>query len=253
MITIKNKAAIRKMEEAGALLVQLFEDLAERVRSGVSTGELDAWIADSLIEKKMLSRTKGYMGYNHVSCISVNDEIVHGVPRADRVLRDGDLVSIDVCASYKGYCADMARTFGVGKISDKAQQLKDVVQAVLDKGIDTARAGNHLTDISAAIQGEAERHGFGVIRDFAGHGIGKAMHESPEILNYGAPGQGPKLMPGMTFALEPMITIGGYEISIGQDGWTAKTKDGSLAAHVEDTIAVTEHEPKILTRMVGAV
>jgi methionyl aminopeptidase len=237
------------MEEAGIILAQLFENLKTLVREGVSTLELNTWIDDQLCINGMKSKTKGYHGYRHASCISVNDEVVHGVPTADKVLKKGDLVKIDICASKNGYCADMARVFFVGKPTEIMEKLVRVAQNALDKGIEQARPGNRLSDISAAIQQEVEQHGFGVIRDFAGHGIGKQMHEDPEILNYGAPGKGPVLRPGMTFAIEPMITAGSYKVYITQDGWTVKTEDESLAAHVEDTIVVTENEPKILTRL----
>lgn len=248
MITIKNKASLSKMEEAGHLLSTMFTAIEPLIRPGVSTLELDACIAKELSQRGLVSKAKGYMGYKHVSCISLNDEVVHGVPEATKVLRDGDLVKVDVCASYKGYCADMARAFFVGSRDARAAQLVEVAQQALDKGIACARPGNRLTDISAAIQQEVERHGFGVVRDFAGHGIGKRMHEDPEILNYGKPGKGPILRPGMTFAIEPMITMGHYDVYVTEDGWTVKTVDKSLAAHVEDTIAITNDEPKILTR-----
>lgn len=253
MITIKNKAALRKMADAGSLLVDIFQELKSLVNPGVTTGALDAFIADALIKRGMVSKTKGYKGYAHVSCISINDEVVHGIPRSDRVLCAGDLVSIDVCASHKGYCADMARTFCVGPVSQLAQRLCVAVQAVLDKGIEQARAGNHLSDISAAIGREAERQGFAVVRDFAGHGIGKYMHEDPEVLNYGVPGKGPVLRAGMTLALEPMITTGDYNVVIDPDGWTVHTADGSLAVHVEDTVAVTDGNPLVLTRKTGTL
>lgn len=187
------------------------------------------------------------MGYRHVSCISVNDVVVHGVPHADCILQLGDLVKIDVCASWNGYCADMARSFFVGQSSEQAQKLVDVAYQALKKGIDQARVGNRLSDISSAIQQEVEKHGFGVVRDFAGHGIGKNMHEAPEIVNYGKPGKGPVLKEGMTFAIEPMITAGKYNVYVANDGWTVKTVDRSLAAHVEDTIAITNAGPVILT------
>ena len=190
----------------------------------------------------------GYRGYKHVSCISVNDVVVHGVPAASVILKDGDLVKVDICASHDGYCADMARAFFIGKPKPEAEKLVAVAESALKKGIEKARAGNRLGDISAAIQAEVEKNGFGVVRDFARHGIGKQMHEDPEILNYGKAGQGPLLQPGMTFALEPMITQGNYKVYVADDGWTVKTSDKSLAAHVEDTIAITHDEPKVLTR-----
>ena len=159
-------------------------------------------------------------------------------------------MKVDVCASWQGYCADMARSFFVGDASDVAKNLVRVAQSSLDKGIEQMCIGNKLTDISAAIQREVERNGFGVVRDFAGHGIGKKMHEDPEILNYGSAGKGPVLQQGMAFALEPMITVGGYDVFVDQDDWTVKTQDGSLAAHVEDTIIVTQNGPMIITREV---
>lgn len=248
MITIKNKASLRKMEEAGRLLAGIMRDIEVRICSGVSTLSLDAWIDQEMTKRGLKSKTKGFMSYRHASCISVNDEVVHGVPSESSVLKDGDVVKIDICASWQGYCADMARTFFVGTVPEEVRNFASVAQAALDKGIAQAREGNRLSDISAAIQAEVERHGYGVIRDFAGHGIGKQLHEDPEILNYGAPGKGPVLRSGMTFAIEPMITMGKYDVYISTDGWTVKTKDKSLAAHVEDTIAITQGDPKILTR-----
>ncbi len=248
MITIKNKSSLRKMEEAGTLLAEIFDEVAPFVRAGVSTLEIDTQIDELICQKELQSKTKGYRGYRHASCISVNDEVVHGVPSAAKLLCDGDLVKIDICVSRLGYCADMARVFFVGAVPEKIKHLAAVAQNALNAGIKHARAGNRLSDISAAIQQEVERHGCSVIRDFAGHGIGKQMHEEPEILNYGKPGDGPILRPGMTFAIEPMITLGAHDVYVTEDGWTVKTMDKSLAAHVEDTIVVTDGEPKILTR-----
>lgn len=247
MIHIKNKSSIQKMAQAGALLSAILDEVAQMIKPGVSTAEIDAWIESQLTKKGLVSSVKGYMGYRHVSCISLNDTVVHGVPRADCFLKLGDLVKIDVCASWNGYCADMARSFFVGQPSEIAKKLVDVARQALKKGIDQARVGNKLSDISAAIQAEVEKYGFGVVRDFAGHGIGKNMHEAPEIVNYGKPGKGPVLCEGMTFAIEPMITAGKYDVYITEDGWTVKTVDHSLAAHVEDTIVITQAGPIILT------
>ncbi len=248
MIAIKNKASIRKMEQAGVLLVEIFDEISLMIKPGVSTLELDTAI-DQLIKAKGLeSRTKGYLGYAHASCISINDEVVHGVPSEKTILKNGDLVKIDVCASWRGYCADMARSYYVGKLPDKVAQFMKNAQRALDKGIEKAQPGNRLGDISAAIQKEIEADGYGVVRDFAGHGIGKQMHEEPEILNYGEEGEGPILRVGMAFAIEPMTTFGAYNVYVTEDGWTVKTSDKSLAVHVEDTIVITEHGPKILTR-----
>ena len=247
MIHIKNKLSIQKMAQAGSLLSDILAAVESLIKPGISTAEIDAWIELQLQEKGLKSQVKGYMGYRHVSCISLNDVVVHGVPRADCILQLGDLVKIDVCASWNGYCADMARSFFVGQPSEQAQKLVDVAHQALKKGIEQARVGNRLSDISSAIQQEVEKHGFGVVRDFAGHGIGKNMHEEPEIVNYGKPGKGPILQEGMTFAIEPMLTAGKYHVYVTPDGWTVKTVDHSLAAHVEDTIAITSAGPIVLT------
>ena len=250
MINIKNKASIRKMEEAGTLLAAIFFEIPVFITAGITTLAIDAWIEKQLIARGLVSKMKGYRGYGHVSCISVNDVVVHGIPNKQVVLQEGDLVKVDVCASWQGYCADMARSFFVGQARLEAHaQLVVVAQDALDKGIEQAIAGNRVSDISAAIQAEVEKHGFGVVRDFAGHCICKNMHEEPEILNYGRPGQGPLLRPGMALALEPMITLGKYSVCIDEDGWTVRTRDGNIAAHVEDTIVITDGKPHILTRI----
>jgi methionyl aminopeptidase len=252
VIVIKNKASIRKMEQAGALLAELFKQLSQLVKPGISTLDLDRAIEAYLKANGLESRTKGYMGYKHASCISVNDVVVHGVPSDANILKDGDLVKIDVCASWKGYCADMARSFYVGTMPAEVSRFVENAQRALNKGIAQARPGKRLGDISAAIQKEIEAGGYGIIRDFAGHGIGKQMHEEPEVLNYGFAGKGPILRPGMAFAIEPMITMGTHEVFITDDGWTVKTADKSLAAHVEDTVVITENGPKIITRSTAA-
>jgi len=249
MITIKNKQALTKMSIAGQHLARILQDITDRVRPGVTTLELDQWIGQQQKDCGLVSMMKGYKGYRYVSCISLNDVVVHGIPNERTVLKLGDLVKIDVCASFKGYGADLARCYVVGSVPAPIKKLVEVAQNALDKGIEQMAVGNHLSDISVAIQREVERHGFGVVRIFAGHGIGKRMHEDPEILNYGEPGKGPILRQGMTFAIEPMITMGSYEVYIDKDGWTAKTRDGSLAAHVEDTVAVTQGDPCVLTRL----
>src|SRR5581483_625152 len=220
MIHIKDKLSIKTMAHAGQLLASIFDMIHEKLVPGVTTAEIDTWIGEQLQKKDLISCTKGYMGYRHVSCIAINDEVVHGVPRSTSILKIGDLVKIDVCASWRGYCADMARSFFVGElVPEKAKKLVEVAKQALDKGIERARVGNRLSDISAAIQAEVEKHGFGVVRDFAGHGIGKNMHEEPEVLNYGKPGNGPLLKEGMTLAIEPMITLGKYSVYVDRDGW----------------------------------
>lgn len=249
MISIKNKLAIRKMETAGNFLAEICLEIEKDLVVGISTLSIDTIISHKLSQRGLVSCTKGYMGYKHSSCISLNDEVVHGVPSEKTKLAHGDLVKIDICASYQGYCADMARCFFVEKKESSGEKLVKTAQESLDAGIAQMKVGARLTNISAAIQQKVEEQGFGVVRDFAGHGIGKRMHEEPEILNYGKPGQGPLLQVGMAFAIEPMITAGSYEVYITGDGWTVKTKDKSLAAHVEDTVVLTENGPKILTRL----
>ena len=253
MIAIKNKVAIRKMEQAGARLVEIFQEITPLIKPGITTLEIDQAIEVFIKAKGMESKTKGYMGYRHSSCISVNDVVVHGVPSAQVSLKECDLVKVDVCASWNGYCADMARSFYVGDMPEDVARFVENAQRALNKGIEQARPGNRLGDISAAIQKEIEAGGYGIIRDFAGHGIGKQMHEEPEILNVGSAGKGPILRAGMAFAIEPMTTMGTHDVYITDDGWTVKTADRSLAAHVEDTVVVTENGPKILTRTTAAL
>ncbi len=252
MILRKNNHAFSIMREAGKRLASVFQEIPGQLRVGLSTKELDAFIEKRLLASGLYSQCKGY-GYPPfpaAACISVNDVIVHGIPSSQQLLKLGDLVKVDVCASYNGYCADMARSFFVEKaLSDQAELLVKTAYDSLNAGIDKIRVGNRVSDISFAIQSTVEAHGFGVVRDFAGHGIGKKMHEEPEIVNFGAPGKGPLIEIGMAFALEPMITLGNYAIAMDDDKWTARTADGSLAAHVEDTIIVTDHGPEITTRL----
>lgn len=251
MIYIKDLEAISKMSKAGAELASIFEELEAFVIPGVSTAAVDEYIAEQLKKRNLVSMTKGFMGYKHVSCISLNDEVVHGVPALDRIIQETDLVKVDICASWKGYAADMARPFCMVGLKDPyTLKMVDVAQKALDAGISAARDGTRLSNISATIQQVVEAAGFGVVRDFAGHGIGKRMHEEPEVLNYGKAGRGPVLRAGMALALEPMITAGHYDVFIDHDGWTAKTMDHSWAMHVEDTIVITDGEPLIITRKV---
>lgn len=249
MISIKNRQGLQKMVTAGKRLAPLFQLLYDYIKPGITTADIDQFIDQYLLKHGMRSCTKGYMGYKHASCISINDEIVHGVPSTTTYIKVNDLVKVDVCASYDDYCADMARPFYIGTPPVEIQNFINVAENALNKAIRQAIPGNRLTDISAAVQKEVESHGYGVVRDFAGHGIGKKMHEDPEILNYGKSGLGPVIKPGMAFAIEPMITLGNYALVIMNDGWTAKTKDHSLAMHIEDTVIITEHGPQITTRL----
>ncbi len=253
MIVRKNNHAFSIMREAGKRLAQVFQEIPEQLKEGISTQALDSFVEKRLLACGLYSQCKGY-GYPPfpaAACISVNDVIVHGIPSSQQLLKQGDLVKVDVCASYNGYCADMARTYIVGGIAltSEAACLVKTAYDSLDAGIDKIRVGNRISDISFAIQSTVEAQGFGVVRDFAGHGIGKKMHEDPEIVNFGAPGKGPLIEVGMAFALEPMITLGNYAVKMDDDKWTARTADGSLAAHVEDTVIVTDHGPEITTRL----
>jgi methionyl aminopeptidase len=249
MILIKNEHSIDLMSRAGRLLAGMFQQLPQVVIPGVSTHDIDAWIDEDLVRRGLISQSKGYHGYRHASCISVNDVVVHGIPHRRKKIVEGDLVKIDVCAAWKGYCADMARCYFVGEPSKEARRLVEAAEAALVQGIDSARAGNTIGDISFAVQSTIESYGYGIVRDFAGHGIGRRMHEDPEILNYGSRGVGPVIKAGMAFAIEPMITAGAEEVRVLNDGWTAVTADRSLAAHVEDTVIVLHDGPFVITRV----
>lgn len=250
---IKSKDAIVKMKTAGKLLAGIFEIVHEIIKPGVTTLMIDQWIAAQLKKNNLVSQSKGYMGYQHVSCISVNQVVVHGVPSSQVILQKGDLVKVDVCAAWKGYCADMARAYLV-EVTEPTAEMKrfvDTAKQALQAGIDQAVEGNRLFDISYAVQQVTEQQGYGVVRDFAGHGIGKNMHEEPDVPNFGKKGTGMILRAGMTFAVEPMITMGHYDVFVMKDGWTVQTTDQSLAMHVEDTILITQNGPEVLTRLQG--
>ena len=252
-MVIKSKDAIFKMKTAGQLLAGIFEKVKKIIQPGVTTLMIDQCIADQLKKNNLVSQSKGYMGYKHVSCISVNQVVVHGVPSNQVVLKKGDLEKVDVCAAWRGYCADMARAYVVGGVEPTVEMKKfiDTAKQSLQAGIDQAVVGNKLFDISNAIQQVIEKQGYGVVRDFAGHGIGKNMHEEPDVPNFGKKGTGMILRAGMTFAIEPMITMGHYDVHVIKDGWTVETTDKSLAMHVEDTVLITSNGPEILTRLQG--
>lgn len=248
-IQLKNRVAIDKMRIAGKRLALILEEIMGEVVPGKSTWELDSLIEARMRAVELRPVCKGYGSYKHATCISVNDVIVHGVPSKDTILKSGDFVKIDVVGSFENYCADLTRYFFVGEVEERVKRLAQVAQASLDKAIALIKPGIYLSDISACVQQEVEQAGFGVVRYFSGHGIGKSIHEAPDIPNYGKPGTGPILREGMTLAIEPMITEKSYEIVIMPDGWTAKTRDGGLAAHVEDTVVVTRDGVEILTRL----
>lgn len=248
-IIIKNKSAIEKMRIAGQRLAQIMKNITPLIVPGNSTQDIDFQIEKMMLEAELKPVCKGYGSYKHATCISVNDVVVHGVPSKEIILKSGDFVKIDVVGSYKSYCADMARFYFVGDVSPEVKRLAQTAQKSLDIAIGLIRPGVHLSTISNAVQTEVEAAGFGVVRDFAGHGIGKRIHEEPDVPNYGASGKGPVLRQGMTLAIEPMITQNSYKIVIDSDGWTARTVDGGFAAHVEDTVVVTSDGVEILTRL----
>jgi methionyl aminopeptidase len=246
VVALKSARELEIMRRSGKITAKVLADLMKAVRPGISTAELDALAEKGIRELGGVPTFKGYHGFAGSICTSVNDEVVHGIPGRQR-LREGDLLSIDIGATLEGYVSDSAVTVGVGAISRDAQRLLDVTQECLLAGIAAMQPGNHIGDIGAAVQAHAEKHGFGVVRDLVGHGVGREMHEEPQVPNYGSPGAGMELRPGLVLAIEPMITEGGYKVNILKDGWTVVTADGKLAAHFEHTIALTGEGPKILT------
>ena len=245
-ITIKTEEQIEKMRAAGKILVDLDEILREHIKPGVTTIELDATAEKFIRGRGAIPSFKGYGGFPGSICTSVNEVIVHGIP-GKRKLKEGDIISIDMGSIIYGFNGDCARTYGVGQISPEDQRLIDVTKQSFFEGIKFAKAGCHLYDISAAVQEYVEKNGFGVVRDYVGHGIGRKMHEDPAIPNYKQIGRGPKLLKGMCLAIEPMVTAGTYELKVLDDDWTAVTLDGKNAAHYENTVYVTDGEPEILT------
>ncbi|HTX56747.1 MAG TPA: type I methionyl aminopeptidase [Candidatus Acidoferrales bacterium] len=243
---MKSPREIETMRRSGKITARVLTELMQTARAGMTTKALDEIAERGIRELGGIPTFKGYHGFPATICASVNDEVVHGIP-GDYVLHDGDLLSIDIGTTLEGYVSDSAVTIPIGTISAKAQQLLEVTQECLMLGIAQMRKGNHIGDISAAVQRHAESHGYGVVRELAGHGVGTAMHEEPQVPNYGKAGTGVELRPGLVLAIEPMITLGDRKVEILKDGWTVVTADGKLAAHFEHTIAVTEDGPKILT------
>jgi methionyl aminopeptidase len=248
MIKLKSPLEITKMQVANQIVAEALAEITAYVKPGIETLELDAMAEDICRRRKVKPAFKNYRGYPRSVCISINDEIVHGIP-SHRQLRAGDLVSIDFGVRYDGYFGDAAVTLGVGEVNQTARQLMAATEEALYAGIAKIAIGNRLSDVSHEVQKTVEAYGFSVIRDFVGHGIGRSLHEDPQIPNYGPPGQGPVLQPGMTLAIEPMVSAGSWEISVMPDGWTAITKDGSLAAHYEHTVALTEKGVLILSKI----
>ena len=248
MIRSKSPREIRYMCDAGKVVAQTHEELAKAAKQGISTKELDQIAEDYIISQGAVPSFKGYRGFPASICTSVNHVVVHGIPSLD-LLNNGDIISIDIGAILNGYHGDAAKTLPIGEISEAAEKLLQVTEESLYKGIEQAVIGNRLSDISCAVQTHVENNGFSVVRDYCGHGIGRAMHEEPQILNYGNPGHGPKLKDGYCLAIEPMVNVGTHNVSVLKDRWTVITNDKQLSAHFEHSVAVTEEGPLILTEL----
>jgi len=248
MILLKSLQEIARMEVANRIVAEILEGVKERIKPGIETRELDELAEEMCRQRRVKPAFKGYRGYPRSICVSVNEEVVHGIP-GPRCIKAGDVVSLDFGVKYEGFYGDAAITVGVGEVSAKAQTLIAVTEESLYAGIAQVKAGGRLSDISHAVQTVVEGAGFGVIREFVGHGIGRSLHEDPQIANFGPPGRGPALQAGMTFAIEPMTSMGSWKVRILQDGWTAITQDGSCAAHFEHSVALTENGVLILSRL----
>jgi len=249
-IIIKSEREIAIMRQAGRIVAIVLDIMCRQVRAGMRTKELDVIAAKEVEKLGAKPSFKGYRGFPANLCVSINDEVVHGIP-GERVLHEGDIVSLDLGVSYMGFQGDAAVSIGVGKITPQARGLLDTTEGVLKAGIAAARAGARLGDISATMQNYAESRGYSVVREYTGHGIGQEMHEEPQIPNFGQPGTGPVLKKGMTLALEPMVNVGDWRTRVGDDHWTVLTADGSLSAHFEHTIAITDGEAEVLTAREG--
>jgi methionyl aminopeptidase len=248
VILLKSPRELEHMRAAGRILAEVKALLKRLVKPGISTKELDAEVEALILSRGAAPAFKGYRGYPATVCASINEEVVHGIPSPKRKLKDGDIIGLDLGCIVEGYYGDCAVTLPVGAVPPRVQELIDVTRESLDKAIVQCRVGNRIGDISHTVQMHCEGHGFGVVRSFVGHGIGRALHEEPQVPNFGDAGRGPVLKAGMVLAIEPMVTMGSYEVQVLEDGWTAVTTDGSMAAHFEDTIAITEDGPEVLTR-----
>ena len=248
MVVLKTGRELEIMKEACRISAGALKLIGQAVEPGVTTGELDALAEKYILSQGGKPNFKNYQGYPATACISINNEVIHGIPSKKRVIQAGDIVSIDLGACFEGYHGDNAATFACGDISDEAKRLMDTTRESLYEGIAAAVSGGRLGDIGAAIQQYVEKRGYSVVRQFVGHGIGTQLHESPEVPNFGTHGRGIRLMPGMTLAIEPMINAGHYDVKVMPDGWTVLTKDGSLSAHFEHTIVITPDGPQIMTK-----
>jgi methionyl aminopeptidase len=248
MIILKSHDEIEKMRRSGAIVAEVLTELRGMVKPGVRTIDLDKRSEELTRKKGANPAFKGYRGFPFSLCASINSEVVHGMP-SDRFLKEGDIISLDFGICYEGYYGDAAITVPVGQVSDKSRKLINVTEEALYQAIDKARVGNRLGDISSEVQRHVEAFGFSVVRDYVGHGIGRQLHEDPQIPNFGKKGRGVELRPGMVFAIEPMVNEGSYDVRVLQDGWTVVTEDGRLSAHFEHTVAITENGPEILSEI----
>lgn len=247
MIILKNHNEIQLMKAAGKIVEDTLSLIEENIKPGISTLKLDEIAYEFITKQNAVPSFKGYGGFPGSICASVNDVVIHGIPSKKIILKEGDIVSIDMGAKIYGYHGDAARTYAVGEISDEAKKLIEVTKNSFFKGIEAIKEGAKLSDISHAIESYTKEFGYSQVRDFVGHGIGKNLHEMPNVPNYGRPGRGPGLCEGMVLAIEPMVNIGSYEVMVLEDKWTVKTKDGSLSAHYENTVAITENGPEFMT------
>jgi methionyl aminopeptidase len=249
LIVLKSEDEIKRIADACRIVAESLENIRRIVAPGITTLELNAFVEHFIASKKATPAFKGYRGYPASLCTSLNEQVVHGIPSSTTKLKEGDIISLDIGVLYKGFYGDAAMTLPVGKTESTARKLLSVTEESLSRGINCARAGNRLFDISYAIQNYVETQGFSVVRNFVGHGIGRELHEEPQLPNFGRPGKGIMLMQGMTLAIEPMVNTGSWEVEILNDGWTAVTSDRSLSAHFEHTVAITKEGPKALTKI----
>lgn len=247
MIVLKSKDEIDQMAKAASVTANMLAELPQIIKPGMSTKDIDDWVEKYIRKHEMKPAFKGYGGFPACACVSVNEEVVHGIPSKRRILREGDIVSVDLGTICNGYYSDAARTYPVGKISEENEKLIRVAEQSFFEGLKFCKKGFRLGDVSHAIQTCVEAAGFSVIRDYVGHGVGKNLHEDPQIPNYGRANHGPLLVPGMTLAIEPMICTGDYDVEVLSNDWTAVTVDGSWAAHYENTVVITDSEPRLLT------
>ena len=248
MIVLKSAAEIELMATAGSVSADLLNELPAFIKPGISTKDIDRFVEDYIRKHGMKPAFKGYGGFPASACVSVNEEVVHGIPSRKRILQEGDIVTVDLGTIYQDYYSDAARTYPVGRISDEARRLIETAEQSFFEGLKYCYKGNRIGDISHAVQTCVEAAGFSVIRDYVGHGVGRDLHEDPAVPNYGKANHGPQLVPGMVIAIEPMIAAGDYDVEVLDNDWTAVTIDGSMTAHYENTVVITEDEPRLLTR-----